>query len=187
MKEALAHALSGPISLAEDEWRERPVDRLHALAAAQSACGRTAREAALSALGVSLIALKAANRADEYARSVDRLAHMMRKIKPRPSLELRIRIARQAVHEHIVDFCGTCQGRGEIPDQEGLEGAQRMKPCPECGGHGKRRYSDSERLEIVGCEARYCGAWIADAMALISEAESEAVRTANRLLERWGR
>ena len=187
MKEALAHALSGPISLAEDEWRERPVDRLHALAAAQSACGRTAREAALSALGVSLIALKAANRADEYARSVDRLAHMLRKAKPRPSLEVRTRIARQAVHEHIVDFCGTCQGRGEIPDQEGLEGAQRMKPCPECGGHGKRRYSDSERLEIVGCEARYCGAWIADAMALISEAESEAVRTANRLLERWGR
>lgn len=185
MKESLAHALSGPVSLAEDEWRERPVDRLHALAAAQSAYGRTAREAALSALGVSLIALKAANRADEYVRAVDRLAHMLRKAKPKPNAELRIRIARQAVHEFIVDFCGTCQGRGEIPDQEGLEGAQRMKPCPECGGHGKRRYSDSERLELIGGEAKFCGRWMADAMALISEAESEAVRTANKLLEKW--
>ena len=133
-RESLAHALSGPVSLAEDEWRERPVDRIHALAAAQSAYGRTARESALSALGVSLIALKSANRADEYVRSVDRLAHLLRKTKPKPNAELRIRIARQAVHEHIVDFCPTCRGTGEIPDQEGLEGAQRMKPCPECGG-----------------------------------------------------
>lgn len=187
MKEALAHSLSGPVSLAEDQWRERDVDRLHALAAAQSAYGRTAREAALSALGVCLIALKAANRPDEYVRSVDRLAHLLRKTKPRPSADLRIRIARQAIHEFIVDFCGACHGKGEIPDQDGLDDAQRMKPCPECGGHGKRRYSDSERFDVIGGEAKYCGAWMADAMSLISEAESEAVRTANRLLERWSK
>jgi hypothetical protein len=169
----------------EDQWRDRPVDSLHALAAALSSFGRTARESALATLGVSLIALKSANRADEYVRSVDRLAHMLRKTKPKPNAELRIRISRQAVHEHIVDFCGTCQGRGEIPDQEGLEGAQRMKPCPECGGHGKRRYSDSERVELIGAPLRDVNRWMADAIALISEAESEAVRSASKLLGRW--
>jgi Ribonuclease G/E len=110
---------------------------------------------------------------------------MLRKTKPKPNAELRIRISRQAVHEHIVDFCGTCQGRGEIPDQEGLEGAQRMKPCPECGGHGKRRYSDSERVELIGAPLRDVNRWMADAIALISEAESEAVRSASKLLGRW--
>ena len=184
-REALAHSLSGPVSLMEDQWRERDVDRLHALAAAQCAYGKTARESALASLGVCLIALKSANRADEYVRSVDQLAHMLRKTKPRPNADLRIRISRQAVHEHIVDFCPTCRGTGEIPDQEGLEGAQRMRPCPECHGHGKRRYSDSERVELIGAPLRDVNRWMADAMALISEAEAEAVRSASKLLERW--
>lgn len=179
MREALASVLSGLSSLQEDDYRERPVDRLHALAAAE-------RGSKLAELGVSIVALKAANRADEYVRSVDRLAHFLRLIKPRPNAEMRIRIARQAVMEHIVDFCPTCKGTGEIPDQEGLEGAQRMKPCPECQGHGKRRYSDRERLDALGVKSvREVDRWMAEAMGFIAQAEHEAVRTAKRLLERW--
>ena len=60
-----------------------------------------------------------------------------------------------------------------------------MKPCPECGGHGKRRYSDAERAESIGGRELNMAGWMSHAIALISEAESEAVRTANKLLERW--
>lgn len=178
-REALAHALSGPISLQEDEYRERPVDRLHALACA-------ARESNLSALGLSIIALKAANRADEYVRSVDRLAYFLCRMKPRPNAEMRIRIARQAISEHIIDFCPTCKGTGEIPNQDGLEGAQPMRPCPECHGHGKRRYSDSERMDALGTASlRDVNRWMGDALGWIAQAEHEATKSAARLLEKW--
>ena len=179
MRESLAHALSGPISLQEDEYRERPVDRLHALASA-------ARESHLSALGLSIIALKAANRPDEYVRSVDRLAYFLCRMKNRPNAEMRLRIARQAVMEHIVDFCPTCKGTGEIPAQEGVDGAQRMKECPECGGHGKRRYSDSERMEALGVKSiKDVERWVAEALGWIAQAEHEATKTAKKLLEKY--
>lgn len=179
MREALAHALSGPVSLQEDEYRERPVDRIHALASA-------ARDSHLSALGLSIIALKAANRPDEYARSVDRLAYFLCRMKNRPNAEMRLRIARQAVMEHIVDFCPTCKGTGEIPAQDGIDGAQRMKQCPECGGHGKRRYSDQERIDALGVKSgREVDRWMAEALGWIAQAEDQAHKSAIRLLEKW--
>lgn len=187
-KEQFAHCLSGPVSLAEDQWRERDVDRLHALAASQvKNADRAARQSHLASLGVSLIAVKAANRADEYARAVAKLAQMVRReARPRPSNTICLSVSRQAIQEYVVDFCPTCSGKGEVPDLEGLEGAQRMKPCPECGGHGKRRYSDSERAEAIGAENEKRAAYlISRANYLISMAEDEAIRGARRLLERW--
>lgn len=179
MREALASVLSGLSSLQEDDYRERPVDRLHALASA-------ARDSHLSALGLSIIALKAANRPDEYVRSVDRLAYFLCRMRNRPNAEMRLRIARQAVMEHVVDFCPTCKGTGEIPAQDDLEGAQRMKPCPECGGHGKRRYSDAERMDALGVKSlRDTERWMAEALGWIALAENEAVKSAARLLEKY--
>ena len=189
MKEALAKALSGPVSLMEDEWRERPVDRLHALASAQIVrADKAARDSHLSSLGVSMIALKVANRPDELGRAIERLTVCLGWIQPKLTEGMALKVARQAIHEYIVDFCPTCKGTGEIPDQEGIDGAQRMKPCPSCGGHGKRRYSNQERIysmEIEPGEYHKLERQLTRAMNFISVAEDEAIRTAKRLLERW--
>ena len=196
MREALAKALSGPINL-DEQAHERPVDRLHALASAQiERANRTARASKLSALGVSLIALKHANRADEYARAIDRLAECLTWRWPKKSAFVRVTVSRQAVMEHCVDFCPRCNGTGEVPAQVGLDGAQRMKPCPSqdadgdsgCGGTGKRRYTDEERrinLLLKPEDYRLGAEMMAEAMALISVAEDQAVRSAKRLLEKW--
>lgn len=189
MRESLAKALSGPINL-DEKAHERPVDRLHALASSQIyRANRAARASKLSALGVSLIALKHANRADEYARAVERLADCLLWCKPKAGELMRVNVSRQAITEHIIDFCPTCRGAGEIPAQDGMEGAQRMKPCPECAGTGKRRYTDEERrvnLLLRAEEYRLGARLMAEAMAMIAVAEDEAIRTAKRLLERWG-
>ena len=90
MKESFAHCLSGPINLDEQE-RERPVDRLHALASA-------ARDSHLSSLGVSFLALRTANRADEYARTISKLENCLMWTRgKKPSQLFRAKIARQAV------------------------------------------------------------------------------------------
>jgi len=183
MREALAHALTGPINLDEQDW-ERPIDRLHALAAAQAVgVNRTARECALSSLGVSLIALKAANRPDEYARAVSKLADCLFWLKPRPSKQAATLIARQAIMESVVDGCPTCMGRGEIFNTEGV-----VKQCPECRGSGKRRYSDSERqeaLQLDGKDFDRANRQLGEALKFLSMAEAEAMKTAKRLLEKW--
>lgn len=189
MREALAKALSGPINL-DEQAHERPVDRLHALASSQIfRANRAARASKLASLGVSLIALKHANRADEYARAIERLADCLTWCRPKAGELLRVNVSRQAIMEHCVDFCPTCRGSGEIPAQDGMEGAQRMKACPECGGTGKRRYTDEERrvnLLLAAEDYRAGARLMAEAMAMISVAEDEAIRTAKRLLERWG-
>lgn len=188
MRESLARVLSGLSNLDEGP-HERPVDRLHALAMAQvSRANRTARAAKLASLGVSLIALKAANRPDEYARAVERLTECLAWQKPVKDEAMRTRVSRQAVMEHCIDFCPTCKGAGEIPAQDGLDGAQRMKPCPECGGHGRRRYTDEERRTnmLLGVEEYRDGMrMMAEAMRLISVAEDEAIRSVKIMLERW--
>lgn len=183
MREALAHALAGPVNLDEQDW-ERPVDRLHALAAAQSkSLHRTARESTLASLGVSLIALKQANRPDEYRRSVAKLADTLYWLKPRPSNRLAFLVARQAIMEWVVDACPTCQGRGHVTNTEGVH-----KSCPECGGHGKRRYSDDERqeaMQIDDKEFARANRLLGDAMRFVSLAEAEAITTARKMLEKW--
>ena len=188
MREALAKSLSGPVNL-DEQAHERPVDRLHALASSQiERANRTARASKLASLGVSLIALKHANRADEYARAVERLADLLILARPKKSELFRVTISRQAIMEHCIDLCPCCKGAGEIPAQDGLDGAQRMKVCPECGGHGKSRYTDEERRVnlLLKAEEYNMGArFMAEAMGLIAEAEDQAIRSARQLLERW--
>lgn len=183
MREALAHALTGPINLDEKEGWERPVDRLHALAAAQvESFHRTARESALASLGVSLLALKGANRPDEYARSVAKLSDALFWLRPRPSNRLAYLVARQAVMEWVVDSCPTCMGRGHVTSTEGV-----VKSCPECGGHGKRRYTDEERQEAMQMEDKEfarANRLLGEAWRFVSLAEAEAIKTAKKLLEK---
>lgn len=184
MKESLAHCLSGPINLDEKDW-ERPVDRLHALACA-------ARESKLASLGVSWYALKGANRADMREDCVTKLAELLWSVKPKPPEVMRVKIARWAIQESLIDMCPHCKGAKEVPAQDGLDGAQRMKPCPPdpvgCGGTGLRRYSDRERvegLEIDGAQLAQHQRLLGAALTLLTRAEHEAGLRAFRLLERW--
>ena len=185
MREALAKALSGPINLDEQESRERPVDRLHAMACAS-------RDSHLSSLGVSFIALRAANRPDEYARTVSKLEKCLAWGKRRIAQEMRYKLARQAVMESIVNACPRCSGTKEVRAEDGLDGAQRMKPCPPspegCGGHGLRRYSDDERMASLDVDKhvyRTLERHLADAIGFLNAGEAEAVRLARRLLEKY--
>lgn len=196
MREVLAKALSGPINL-DEQAHERPVDRLHALASSQiERANANRRGSFLASLGVSLIALRDSNRPDEYARAIEKLAKFMEEVRPRTTLQMRLRISRQAVQENIISFCPRCKGAREVPASKGIDGAQRMMPCPPpddpvspgCGGTGKRRYSDAERIEAVGVqpsESANVNAQIAYAHLVLAQAESEAVRMAKKLLERW--
>lgn len=186
MREVLAHALSGPVSLMEDDYRERDVDRLHALACAQLSSVRKASH--LASLGVAYIGLKYANREDELPRCIAALERCLAWDRPTPGWRIRTRVAHWAIMETVIDMCPTCQGRGEIPAQDGLDGAQRMKTCPECAGHGKRRYSNAERiygLQIEPGELAKVERTLGAAISYLAEAEHEAIRGAKRLLDRW--
>lgn len=198
MRESLARVLSG-ISNLDEGPHERPVDRLHALASAQIVrADRAARASHLASLGVSLIALKDANRPDEYLRAVDKLTSLMRDMRPRASHEARTKLSRWAIQECVISFCPRCRGTGEVPASNDVEGAQRMVPCPPrdyrapenggCGGTGKRRYSDAERLEALEVDREQLAALTRQldyAHLLLAQAESEAIRSAQVLLERW--
>lgn len=184
MREALAHALTGPVNLDERDGWERPVDRIHALAAAQAVTlNRTARECALASLGVSLIALKAANRPDEYTRTVEKLMDALMWLRPRPSSKQANLIARQAIMENVVDHCFTCQGRGHVQGDNGV-----VKACSACGGSGKRRYSDDERKEVLQMEGKEfdrANRQLGEALKFLSMAEAEAIKSAKKMLEKW--
>ena len=190
MRESLARALSGPINL-DEQAHERPVDRLHALAAAQrketySGEKDAAARAYLASLGVDLIRLKLANVPRAYAPCVERLtvALMWRGKVLRLDDESAPKVAAQCIQEFVVDFCPTCSGRGEVPDKErgdGRDGAVPMKQCPTCNGAGVRRYTDDERREAVE-EFRRLDKAFASAHALMSQAVREALWNARKFL-----
>jgi len=197
VKESLAHALSGPVSLAEDEWRERPVDRLHALASSQIANGvRTEREAILAALGKSWIALRDAMRTDEMPEVLSGLIACLMWSRPRPTAKAAELVARWIIIERVHENCPTCKGRKEIPDSDKMggraleagAGAIPMRECPECHGTGKHVYSNRERIEGMGINAGELHKYqklLFDAEMWLTQAESQAVRSTMRLLERW--
>ncbi len=196
-REALAHALSGPVSLAEDQWRERDVDRLHALASAQIGKGiRTEREALLAGLGKSWIALRDSRRTDEMPEVLSGLIACLMWSRPRPTVKAADKVARWVIIERVHENCPTCKGRKEIPDTDRMagriftegDGAVPMRMCPECNGTGKHRYSNAERISGMGINAGELHKYdrlLCDAEMWLAQAESQAIRSTMRLLERW--
>lgn len=190
MSESIARALAGYVGLGESPSHDAaPVDRLHAIAAAQrpETYGERAQEQAyLASLGVDLVRLKLANVAKAYLPCLERLtvALMWRSDALRIKEAQASVIAAQCIQEHIVDFCPTCSGRGEIPDPEkvdGREGVVPMKTCPECGGSGVRRYSDAERVEAIG-QARQLAHVFEACHSIISKSIGEAMFNARRYM-----
>lgn len=181
MKQSLAVTLAGLQGLGStDDHRERPVDRLGALALAQSKRGdEAARESFMCSLGADLIAFKFANRAGSQDDAIDKLSILLRNLKLKASQ--RDKVARQAVMEFCISFCLTCRGSKEIPNYADHSGAQPMKACPSCDGTGLRRYSDAERTEAMG-EA--FSKSMEEAHRLLGWAESLAVRLVRERLER---
>ena len=48
---------------------------------------------------------------------------------------------------HGIDMCcGACRGRGEVGGFDHSENAYRTEACPACGGTGKAKRGDGERL-----------------------------------------
>lgn len=211
MKGALVGVLSGFQGLGSDDSRERPVDRLGAVGASQitedqreraraawegrnafqAHRGKSAdRGACYSALGVDVVRFKWANVPAAKSDAEGQLAAML--AWPRFNLRLSerecLKVARQALMEHTIDFCPRCRGAKEVPDHsvKDLEGRQPMKSCPSspegCGGTGKRHYPDAERIASLG--AAFADA-LFEAHAILTRAEGMAVENAARLLERW--
>lgn len=183
MKQSLAGVLGGFQSLGSDASRERPVDRLTALAAIQIRNASDAsRTAFLCSLGVDLISFKYAHRAASKADAEDKLAAALswRKVKGVGAKE-RDKIAAWAVREWAVDVCPSCSGARQVPDKIGVEGLQPMRSCGVCAGSGKRRYDDSERIEAMGDSFSRA---MSEAHGLIGRAEALAIDMAKRMLER---
>lgn len=186
MKQALAVTLAGLQGLGStSDNRERPVDRVTALAAAQCRRGDEAAETSfLCSLGGDLIAFKFGNRAASKSEAEMKLAIALG--WKRWGLKLKVaqyeRIARCALMEWALDFCLTCRGAKEIPNYQAVDGAQPMKPCGDCNATGRRLYTDSERVEAMGeAFAKAMG----EAHGLIGRAEALAVRLVKERLERF--
>ena len=190
MREAAARCLAGFTSLGESESHDSmPVDRLHALAHAQRretyGDGTKAAQAAyLASLGVDLMRLKLSNIPAAFAPCLEKLtvALMWRSDALRIKEAQASVIASQVIQEHVIDFCPTCTGRGEVPIQ-GIDrdGIVPMQECGTCGGHGTRRYTDHERAEAIG-EARKLQRAFDSAHSIISTAIAEALWNARRFM-----
>lgn len=187
MKEALVAALGGLQSLAQDDTREVPVDRLGAVALAQIAVGRARGEAHLVSLGRDLIAVKFGRQPRYHASATEKLTIVL----GWPQYRLKMRemerrnIALWALIEWLQDACDVCHGRLEVPmGPVDRDGAIPMKPCQSCSGTGKRRYTDQERMEALPDIPR-TGRALMVASTTLHEAERLAVAGAARMLERW--
>lgn len=191
-KGAFVAAMGGFVNLDASDNRERPVDRLAALGAAQIARAEEAeQEAILASLGVDLIRYKFAG-VDCEADAQDQLAGILawaRWWKPYPAPEARDLdvVATWAVHEWRHDKCPSrpdgCGGAGEVPSAaKPLDGPQPMMACPKCGGTKLRRWTDEERVQAM---ARTFDREMSRAHSIISLAESLAMRRAEEQIERW--
>lgn len=199
-RESLAHALSGPVSLAEDQWRERDVDRIHAAAAARNPavlawlrCHGDIEAAKalslLSSLGIDLVAYKMGQAETYRERCMKGLVQALE--WPENRLDLRPAssqmVAAQALMEWMADKCITCHGRTTIPDvdrmagQSNVEGAVPTKECPSCRGTGIRLYSDDERAQTLGGRPQRLTRALETAHSLIGEALKESARNYYRL------
>lgn len=201
MKLALAGVLGGLQSLAHDDAREKPIDRLGGMGfigrtkpderdgVQQARAVDAMRTAVLSALGVDLIAFKFGARMASRLDAEDMLAAILAwpSWKLQVTTRQRTRIAKWAIHEWASDLCPPrpdgCGGAKEVPDHnhQQLEGTQPMRPCPVCHATGKRHYTDAERIEAMG-EA-FAKAMF-EAHGIIGRAETLATGGAKKMLER---
>lgn len=194
MRELLAQVLTSPVSLQEDEWRERPVDRLHAIACAQASTGRYN----LSLIGRHVFAFYVLPPDDKESgpalvKAREALANAL--LAPGHKLGLTHEtahlVALQALREGRDATCRTCKGRKDamgfhsVPDVKKLAGWREgdgpvpMTLCPACDGTGKHRFSDREREQMVGADAPKA---FSVAHSLISRAIDTLERKARKLL-----
>jgi hypothetical protein len=194
VKAAFIAVLTGLQSLKSEESRETPVDRLAALGAAQIRKAEEAhRLSILTSLGVDLIRYKYARVETAGPDSEDKLSAILawpswwtgRKV----GLDAiqRDMVACWAIHEWYSDLCPPrpegCGGALEVPSAaQPIDGAQPMMTCSRCGGTGKRRWTDRERVEAMGDTF---GKGMDHAHRIIAFAEDLAMRRGKEMLERW--
>jgi len=199
MRESLARVVCNPVNLEEDEWRERPVDIIHAMAKAQV---RTAgKRYNLTAIGRALYPAMTLPRGDQALdgaifAATEALAVAL--MVPGHRLDLRAPTARlvawQAIREHRDPVCRVCKGRidtttgmASIPDVDKLknwkegDGPVPMKPCPSCGGSGVHKYGDDERASAMGEYHPTMDLAFSTAHSLISAAMIELDRVSTEL------
>lgn len=193
MKQAFIGVLGGYQSLGDDDSRERPVNRLAALGAAQIARAEECeQEAIICSLGVDLIRFKFAGVERAEADAQDQLAGILawpRWWKPYPIPVQRDldAVATWAVHEWRNDKCPArpegCGGALEVPSAaKPVDGPQPMMVCPQCRGTGVRLWTDVERAQAMGAAFDQA---MSRAHAIISLAESLAMRRGRDQVERW--
>lgn len=202
MSESLARALGGHTGLGESPSHDAaPVDRLHAVAAAQrketyADCRDASAASFLASLGRDLYSLINADGERWRWRCEIGLANALRWDQYRLSLtpETAMFVAIQTIKEVKNDRCRVCNGRTDeygifsIPDSDRMAGREQadgpipMRPCPQCGGTGKHRFSDEERAATVGEAARFTRAFDM-AHALISQSIREVLRGSRQYMK----
>lgn len=146
--EALARSMSGGLTY-DSEHDGNGLDLLTAMACGSvTSTSRAARESILNSLGVSLIALKMAGRADLFKRAVIELKDCLRWRIRKMGQRDRLLVAKVVIDEWVQDGCHMCRGAKHIFDEGGVK-----RPCMVCVGTGKHRYSDAERAEALGVDS----------------------------------
>ena len=87
------------------------------------------------------------------------------------------KIAIAVIREHLHPGCVQCGGKGELYREEEV-----VVSCHVCAGTGLHRYSDTDRIALVG--GRYNAKAYAAALQLVRDAVTRVVRVANNQLER---
>lgn len=199
MREALAIAMQGLTGLGESPTHDAsPVDRLHAIAAAQRPetyreCRDARGRSLMVVLGRDLIAVLDGDGERWRSRCEIALAEIMqwRQYNLRLKEETARYVARQAMHEAKESRCHVCHGKTDengifsIPDVDKLQGRTPdgpvpMRPCPACDGTGKHRFSDVEREQIIGDAVRFTRAMTV-AHGIISQSMYEAMQSYRHL------
>ena len=131
----------------ESDYREMPIDRIGAFSRG-------------SRLGTLLWRLKYASDASCFKPAVFLLAKGT-------SLQSEIgkRVCAMAVSEWLMPNCLTCFGAKEM-----IFGQKRVT-CPDCEGHGVKRYADKERDRYLGSRFKPWAKKYAAVMALLTGAE----------------
>lgn len=126
MREAISKALTSSLEW-DDSDHERAIDKLTAFSYSDR-------------LGTLLWRLKYQHDHTAYKP----ILHLIAKRLPRINRGIALRVAKQALHEWLYNFCPTCCGAKEIRRGE------LVVICAHCSGSGVRKYRDSERRHAIG-------------------------------------